>query len=59
MFSPPGQGNDPPALFGRQGAYLGTPTPSHSYAHRTYGPLIKSDKQPFLIKLAIAMVSPI
>ena len=25
---------------------------------RTYGPLIKSDKRPFLTKLAIAMVSP-
>jgi hypothetical protein len=24
-----------------------------------YGPLVKSDKWPFLIKLAIAMVSPI
>src|SRR5713226_5679851 len=26
---------------------------------RTYGPLIKSDKRPFLTKLAIATVSPI
>jgi hypothetical protein len=28
-------------------------------AGRTYRPLIKSDKRPFLTKLAIAMVSPI
>jgi hypothetical protein len=26
---------------------------------RTYGPLIKSDKRPFLTRLAIATVSPI
>src|ERR1022692_2121809 len=29
------------------------------YRGRTYGPLIKSDKRPFLTKLAIATVSPI
>ena len=26
MFSPPDQGNDPPALFGRRGVCLGHPT---------------------------------